>query len=105
MSAIEIFNGTLRFQVTRDGEPSIWLADVLELKLAAEPLERQHNLERTASFFSPTAAFLKDLAKAYEGLGLEGCTPNVAHQVWIIVSNKFVSLSSHLSTQIAGSHA
>jgi hypothetical protein len=100
MTAIEIYDGNLTFEVTRDGEKSLWEVDLLELKLAAEALEQKHKLAKVGGCYVPTAEFLKELSAAYVALGCPECRPAQAQQVWIVASNKFLQMSKRMAGQV-----
>ena len=83
MSAHELVEGTIRFKL-RDGEQTTDHAiDLLVLKLVCEECERLHDLKPDDSgVLQYTAQFLYDLAGKLSGLGVPGCTPTMAYQLW-----------------------
>ncbi len=85
--------GTLRFRIQRsDGSETEHDADIILLKLASEQCEEKHSLEVRDGRYVPTPAFLKDLAEQYAELGINECTPTVAHLIWVTVSAEFAKL-------------
>lgn len=56
--------------------------DILELKIAAEPVEQKHH-PGEGKRFVPTFRFFKELAAAYVSDGiLPVCTPRMAAELW-----------------------
>jgi hypothetical protein len=55
--------------------------DCLLLKLCCEEAETAHGMT-VAGDKPPTAAFLSDLAKRLQSLGVEGCSASIAYQLW-----------------------
>lgn len=54
--------------------------DLVSLKLAGEEVEGRHQLPENK--YRPTPEFLRDLAEAYQSVGVESCTPTMAQQLW-----------------------
>lgn len=81
-------DGLLRFGVqSKDGTVREHAIDVLILRMACDECVLKHNLQTErqpdgSEAYKMTAAFLSDLAATLAGLGVEGCTPSVARQLW-----------------------
>ncbi|MCI0333544.1 MAG: hypothetical protein L0228_10015 [Planctomycetes bacterium] len=79
-------DGTLHFKVrAQDGSEREHSVDVLLLKIACEECVLKHKLatDQKTGAYVPTVEFYQDLAaRLAGGLGVEGCTPSIAHQLW-----------------------
>jgi hypothetical protein len=86
-------DGTIQFVVRRpDGTTTEHGVDLLVLKLTCEECQTAHQLAVKDGLMNPTAAFLIDLAGRLAGLGLDGCTPTMAHRAWVTASEQMVRL-------------
>jgi len=86
-------DGTLRFVVKRAGvENQTIECDLLVLKLTCEQCEDQYSLQAADGRMKPTPEFLQDLASRLGTCGIENCTPTIAWQVWIAVSEQLSQL-------------
>lgn len=94
--AIALNSGT--FRVELDGTE--YDLDLLLLKLATESTESSHGLmpDPQTQEIRPTPAFLKDLAAAIRDLGLPGCTPTTAYQLWHLTHRKMAELKKSTGT-------
>ena len=82
-------DGTLNFVVRRAGHDDKTIdADLLILKLTCEQCEDRHSLQSADGRMKPTPEFLQDLAASLGTCGIEDCTPTIAWQVWIAVSEQ-----------------
>lgn len=93
MKSIKLDDGVLTFDIKINGESKEWTVDLITAKLAAEDLERMHDLKQENGALIPTREFLENLAIAYEKLGALGCTPTAARSVWIVVATRFLKLA------------
>jgi len=76
-------DGTLRFKVkAQDGTERDHAIDVLILKLACTEAVDKHKLAVRNDLYVPTVDFLDDLKRRLIELGIEGCTPSIAFQLW-----------------------
>ncbi|MGH8743516.1 MAG: hypothetical protein ACREUY_04480 [Burkholderiales bacterium] len=97
---LEFDDGLLRFTLNNreTGEATKHTLDVLLLRLTCEEAETLHNLPLNDSgAYKPTAAFLADLAKRIEELGVPGCTASVAYQLWVASATEIESLKKNTS--------
>ncbi len=86
-------DGTLRFVVRKPGQEDVPIvADLLILKLTCEACEDRHSLQSTDGRMRPTPEFLSDLASSLGVCGIPDCTPTIAWQVWIAVSEQLSAL-------------
>lgn len=96
--SLSLTDGVLRLTVRRSEGETQHELDLLVVKLTCEQCENRHALERTKDDrVVPTPEFLQDLASALTELGLEGCTPTLAWQVWIAVGNAIGELKKNMS--------
>lgn len=75
-------DGLLRFDFRCRGETTPHEIDVLILRLTCEECEQTHGLQVKEGSYVATAAFLTDLAGRIAALGVAGCTPSLAYQLW-----------------------
>ena len=86
-------DGTLQFTIRRAGQEDSHVAcDLLVLKLTCEQCEDRHSLQATDGKMRPTPEFLQDLSASLGTCGIENCTPTIAWQVWIAVSEQLSAL-------------
>lgn len=72
--------------------------DLLELQLLTMECEEVHSLRIDGNTVSPTREYLRELAKRLNDLGMEGCTPTAAWQLWVKVNDKVSELKKNLGT-------
>lgn len=91
-------SGELEIVVTRNGEPKVCKADLLELKLTCEQAESQCGLRADSeNRLNATPEFIRLLAGQFESCGIEGCTPTEAWSLWITISEEMSKLKNSLS--------
>jgi len=91
-------SGELVFRVRRSGEcVTEHHVDLLALKLTCEECEQAHGLQITDGRVQPTSAFLLDLAGRIQELGVDGCTPTTAWQMWMAAAEAMTELKNALS--------
>gem|GEM_PF-3043010 len=91
-------DGTLRFKVrSQDGSEREHSIDVLVLRLVCEELEDKHRLPEVDGRYKPSAEFLTELAGRLCGLGVDGCTPSIAYQLWIAGAGGLAALQKKTS--------
>ena len=97
-SANELSDGMIRFKVKDlDGKVVRELAvDALILKLCCEECETAHGYKGGDS---PTAAFLADLAKRMQAIGVEGCSASIAYQLWFLAGDAISKLKKNTNEQ------
>lgn len=100
---IELDSGRLAFAVHLPGEPDpkIWNVDLVTLRLAAETLEREHELDTVDGVIYGTPAFFEALCDRYLELGAPACDVSQARGIWIAVNQRFNAQESRLAAQIA----
>lgn len=84
--------GEIQFSVPGEngGDDSVWESDLIVLKLIAEKLQRQHQLDsRPNKTLIATPSFLSDLSEAFISEGCPRCTPAMARQIWVAVAQNF----------------
>lgn len=77
---IDLNTGKLAFGNPETGE--IINLDLMILQLTIERVESMHRLPTLAGFPTSTPEFLQALAIEVERLGIVGCTPTQAFQIW-----------------------
>lgn len=91
-------SGELVFRVRRGQAEVDHTIDLLALKLTCEACEQEHSLRVTEdNKLQPTTEFLVDLAGRLESLGICGCTPTVAWQIWIAAGLQMEMLKNVMS--------
>lgn len=93
-------DGQLHFKVRNrgTGEETAHSIDVLLLRLTCEECEAGHNLQvNDRGQYIATAAFLTDLAARLDGMGVAGCTPSIALQLWSASVREIESLKKNTS--------
>lgn len=87
-------DGQLHFKIrNRAGEETEHAIDVLLLRLVCEECETSHNLKTDANgHYLATASFLTDLTGRLTAVGVHGCTPSLARQLWSISAAEIESL-------------
>ena len=93
----EIRDGVIRFDIVggpHDGK-SVAM-DPLLVKLAAEVLERKHELEVFDGRYQGTPAFAVELSAALEALGYVS-TPAIAMHAWVVCAEYFAELQKKTS--------
>lgn len=100
---IELDSGRLTFAVHLPGEeePKVWNVDLVTLRLAAEMLERQYDLETVDGVIFGTPAFFAALCDRYLELGAPACDVSQARGIWIAVNQRFNEQETRLAAQIA----
>lgn len=86
--------GEIVFRVQREEGYVDHKIDILTLKLTCEECEKAHSIEAVNDRLQPTAAFLVDLAGRLEEMGVCGCTPTIAWQMWISASDAMTKLKN-----------
>lgn len=90
-----IDDGSLTVKVRRaDGTEQTHTLDVMQARLAAQLVEKKHGADQPE--WTASAEFLADLAQAFEGIGLPGCTPTVAYQVWHRTAELWTDLKKNM---------
>lgn len=67
-------------------------SSLLNALKACEACEDRHSLQSTDGRMRPTPEFLSDLASSLGVCGIPDCTPTIAWQVWIAVSEQLSAL-------------
>lgn len=91
-------DGQLHFKVRNraTGEEVEHGIDVLILRLTCEECERTHNLQTNArGEYVATTTFLTDLAGRLAAMGIDGCTPSIAMQLWHVSANEIEALKKN----------
>lgn len=100
--AIELGTGKLEFRVTLpDGSVVDWEADLVELKLITDQLERASKLDVVDGFYVPTAEFLRDLSEAYAVAGCPAKDSTLTKSIWNLVNAKFNQYVLDVNEQVA----
>jgi hypothetical protein len=90
-----IDDGTLPVKIRRqDGTEAAFTLDVMQARLAAQLVEKKHGAEQPD--WGATAEFLSDLAQSFERLGVTGCTPTVAYQIWHRTAELWTELKKNM---------
>lgn len=95
-NANQLCDGLIHFQVKQlDGSnPRQLSIDALLLKMTCEEAETAHGYKYPSQ---PTAAFLADLAKRLQGIGVENCSASIAYQLWHLAGDAIATLKKNTS--------
>ncbi len=99
MPAIEIQIDRPTLNIVRHGVSEQWQYDVLTIKLELDRLAEKHGLDPARPH--PNAGYLADLAESLSGLGLTGCTVDLAMRMHSLVTVQFAQLAASISRQVA----
>jgi hypothetical protein len=101
MAKLQLNTDRKAFEIKRGGETTKWEYDVLELKLTAENLEREHGMRHGDKVKPPTIEFLRQFASILnDEFGLVGCSSDIAFRVYNVVNAQFVELQDDLELQL-----
>lgn len=99
--AIRLDSGRRSFAVQREEMIEPWWYDIVELKLCFEELQRQHCSADHEKSTALSTDFIKALASALDSAyGLNGCTIDMAYQIYYIVSMQFNELHRGITEQV-----
>jgi hypothetical protein len=100
---IHLQSGSVRFVIPIDeNETKNWDTDLLILKLLIEELEQKHQLtKRDDGTFETNTNFLAELSTTMERQGCPRCTPTMARQVWLSVTEQFAILEQRFRIELA----
>jgi len=92
-ASAELSDGLIRFKVKSiDGKNVREMAvDALVLKLCCEECERAHGYKGG----QPNVVFLSDMADRMKAIGVDGCTPSIAYQLWHLAGSAIASLKKN----------
>ncbi|MEX2176188.1 MAG: hypothetical protein WD872_17635 [Pirellulaceae bacterium] len=91
-------DGLYHFRARIGGQEQEHAVDVLCLRLTCEECEDAHRLPEDAEGrLKPTSAFLRELAGRFEELGVTGCTPSIAYQLWLAAPGVLGDLKKNTS--------
>lgn len=91
---MKLDSGTLVITLADNSEQGKEITlDLIECKLAAEDAERRHTRGKEID----TIPMLRDLAQVYQQLGVEGCTPTGAWQLYQAVNQQFAELKKNIT--------
>jgi len=88
---IQLELGELEFRFSDE----TWGADLVELKLMFEQLEATHGLTDVEGQFVATSEFLSAAAQSLSALGCPRESQTIARQIWVAVSESFVSADAN----------
>ena len=90
-----IDDGTLPVTIRKpDGTEASFTLDVMQARLAAQLVEKKHGADQEN--WTSTPQFLADLAEAFASLGIAGCTPTVAYQIWHRTAELWADLKKNM---------
>lgn len=95
---IELTDGQIPYNVrSSEGEVvTSGVIDIIVLQLACEECEAKHKLPTDSDGrLRATAGFLRDLAAELGTLGITGCTPGMAAQLWMAASEQVTALKKN----------
>ena len=99
---IQLDDGRLSFEFPSEssGQLITWNADLIEVKLACEAIEKKHKLVAVDGVMVGNVAFFRDLAEGLEEIGCPVTSVSVAMRIWGIVNDRFNLSCQQLHDQL-----
>jgi hypothetical protein len=89
-------DASLLFKTAIGGVEKEHRIDLLTLKLVCDECQEDHQLPVKDGRYVPRSQFLLDLAGRLQLIGVEGCTPSIASQLWVAAYEGIESLKKNV---------